>query len=284
MLHRYLIYAALVLGALASIGAGWWLYDLGKLHGADELRTLRTRNGVLEKRLNKLLQDNKVLHEKSAILKRSSQIDRQAALGVKDDLATLEEELQAAREEVEFYRGIVSPGDVKPGLRIHLGACTFRFFAMSQHNAYSLLGPAIRPVILLFDRRRIAFTLGPDTQDHLLCLEAIRQMQGTGKILKIAELELQLPHHRPGHVSKAEFAGLPVQGTDNSHLGSTADRVVIVLQLRQYQVIPVFARSLPVIQLEAVDSQAGFDIPGRNNSPIELDLLAGSLQFLLKRG
>jgi len=119
MLHRYLINAALVLVALALIGAGWWLYDLGKLHGADELRSLRTRNVVLEKRLGKLLRENKALHEKSAILQRSSQIDRQAALGVKNDLAALEEELQAAREEVEFYRGIVSPGDVKPGLRIH---------------------------------------------------------------------------------------------------------------------------------------------------------------------
>jgi hypothetical protein len=152
MLHRYLIYAALVLGALASIGAGWWLYDLGKLHGADELRSLRTRNGVLEKRLSKLLQDNKVLHEKSAILKRSSQIDRQAALGVKDDLATLEEELQAAREEVEFYRGIVSPGDVKPGLRIHrfqladgVAAGEYRYdlvLTQLKHNDHQVSGVA----------------------------------------------------------------------------------------------------------------------------------------------
>jgi hypothetical protein len=119
MLHTYLIRAVLVLGGLALIVAGWWLYDLGKLHGADELRSLRTRHGVLEKRHDKLLGDSKELREKVAILQRSSQIDRQAALDVKADLAKLEEELQAAREEIEFYRGIVSPGDVKPGLRIH---------------------------------------------------------------------------------------------------------------------------------------------------------------------
>lgn len=101
------------------MAAGWWLYDLGKLHGADDLRNLRTRHGVLEKRHVKVLGENRELREKVAILQRSSQIDRQAALDVKADLATLEEELQAAREEIEFYRGIVSPGDVKPGLRIH---------------------------------------------------------------------------------------------------------------------------------------------------------------------
>jgi len=119
MLHRYLIYAGLMLGAVALVAAGWWLYDLGKLHGTDDLRTLRTRHGVLEKRHAKVLGENRELREKAAILRRSSQIDRQAALDVKADLATLEEELQAAREEIEFYRGIVSPGDVKPGLRIH---------------------------------------------------------------------------------------------------------------------------------------------------------------------
>ena len=119
MLPSFLIRTALVLGGLALIAAGWWLYDLGKLHGADELGSLRTRHGVLEKRHGKVLGDNRELREKVAILQRSSQIDRQAALDVKADLATLEEELQAAREEIEFYRGIVSPGDVKPGLRIH---------------------------------------------------------------------------------------------------------------------------------------------------------------------
>jgi hypothetical protein len=119
MLHNYLIRAAIVLGGFALIATGWWLYDLGKLHGADELRSLRTQHSVLKKRLGKVLGDDKVLREKVAILQRSSQIDRQAALGVKEDLGKLEEELQAAREEVEFYRGIVSPGDVKPGLRIH---------------------------------------------------------------------------------------------------------------------------------------------------------------------
>ena len=119
MLHSYLIRAALVLCGIALIAAGWWLYDLGKLHGVDELRLLRTRHEVLEKRHSKVLGDNRELREKVAIMQRSSQIDRQAARDVKADLATLEEELQAAREEIEFYRGIVSPGDVKPGLRIH---------------------------------------------------------------------------------------------------------------------------------------------------------------------
>ena len=119
MLRSYLIRTLLVFSGIALIASGWWLYDLGKLHGADELRSLRTRHGVLEKRHSKVLGDNREWREKVAILQRSSQIDRQAAQDVKSDLGQLEMELQAAREEIEFYRGIVAPGDMQSGLRIH---------------------------------------------------------------------------------------------------------------------------------------------------------------------
>jgi hypothetical protein len=110
---------AVIAGLGIALFAAWWLYDLGKLRGVDGLAALRTEHAMLEKRHERLLEDATLLREKVAILDRSSQIDRQAALDVKADLGQLEEELQAAREEVEFYRGIVAPGDVQSGLRIH---------------------------------------------------------------------------------------------------------------------------------------------------------------------
>ena len=112
---RVVVVAAMVF----VLYAGWWLYDLGKVHGVHELESLRTHNTVTEKLRKKLSKDNKALRERVAILERSSQIDQQAAQDIKADLGQLEVELQAAREEVEFYRGIVAPGDVQPGLRIH---------------------------------------------------------------------------------------------------------------------------------------------------------------------
>ena len=99
--------------------AGWWIYDFGKVRGVLELKSLRTQYSVVEKLNKKQSRDNKVLRERVAVLERSSQIDQQAAQDVKADLGQLEMDLQAAREEVEFYRGIVAPGDVQPGLRIH---------------------------------------------------------------------------------------------------------------------------------------------------------------------
>ncbi|MBT8123166.1 MAG: hypothetical protein KJO10_11555 [Gammaproteobacteria bacterium] len=110
-------------GIVAAVAAlllvAWWIYDLGKLHGVTELESVRIENTLLQQHNDKLTDDAAGLREQVAILERSSQIDRQAADSVKSELGELEEGLQAAREEVEFYRGIVSPGDVKPGLRIH---------------------------------------------------------------------------------------------------------------------------------------------------------------------
>lgn len=109
----------MVAGLGAALFAAWWLYDLGKLRGVDELAGLRTEHAILKKRYGKLYKDAAQLREQVAILERSSKIDHLAALDVKGDLGQMEEELQAAREEIEFYRGIVAPGDVQPGLRIH---------------------------------------------------------------------------------------------------------------------------------------------------------------------
>ena len=109
----------MVAGLGAALFAAWWLYDLGKLRGVDELAGLRTEHAILKKRYGKLYKDAAQLREQVAILERSSKIDHLAALDVKADLGQMEEELQAAREEIEFYRGIVAPGDVQPGLRIH---------------------------------------------------------------------------------------------------------------------------------------------------------------------
>lgn len=110
-------------GIVAAVAAlllvVWWIYDLGKLHGVTELESVRIENTLLQQHNDKLTGDAAGLREQVAILERSSQIDRQAAESVRSELGELEEGLQAAREEVEFYRGIVSPGDVKPGLRIH---------------------------------------------------------------------------------------------------------------------------------------------------------------------
>lgn len=119
MLRDYLT----LLAGVAAIGLAvyglWWLYDFGKLNGAVELAELRTGHAGLMEQNIRLLRENESLNGRIAVFERSAVIDREAIEDVSNDLARLEEELQAARQEVEFYRGIVSPGAVQSGLRIH---------------------------------------------------------------------------------------------------------------------------------------------------------------------
>lgn len=119
MWHRYMTWVVVLsLTGLAGYGE-WWLYDFGKLSGAEELKSLRTEHAELRRHYRDLNKKNISLRERNTILESSSQIDQQAARDIQDQLASLQEELQAAREEVEFYRGIMAPGDVASGLSIH---------------------------------------------------------------------------------------------------------------------------------------------------------------------
>lgn len=97
----------------------WLVYDIGKLRGAVELESLRAERVQLRARLDAVESERDDLRDTAALHERSSQIDRQAADEVKARLGELEEALKAAHEEITFYKGIVSPGDVRQGLQIH---------------------------------------------------------------------------------------------------------------------------------------------------------------------
>jgi hypothetical protein len=162
MLLARLKIAAGILAFCLAVYAVWWLYDLGKLHGVAELESLRDGYAALQKKNINLLHDYRSLQARVAILKRSGGIDRQAAEDVRNDLGRLEEELQAAREEVEFYRGIVSPGDVQSGLRIH--RFTLQDDAVSGRYHYDLVLTQLKhnksPVSGVVDWKITGFMLG----------------------------------------------------------------------------------------------------------------------------
>jgi len=119
MWHKYMTrVVVLSLAGLAGYG-GWRLYEFGKLKGVDELKSLRTEHAGLRRHYRDLNRNYIALRERNTLLESSSRIDQQAARDIQGQLATLQEELQAAHEEVKFYRGIMTPGDVPSGLRIH---------------------------------------------------------------------------------------------------------------------------------------------------------------------
>ena len=111
----WLALGALVL--LALLGASV-AFNFGKQFAGDELVRLNAQRDRLDRQIEDLEQQNRELRERVAVLGKSSEIDRRASLEVRDSYAALQNELLELRRELEFYRGIVSPGNAKDGLHI----------------------------------------------------------------------------------------------------------------------------------------------------------------------
>ncbi|MGB5729915.1 MAG: DUF6776 family protein, partial [Thiogranum sp.] len=98
--------------------AAYVLFERGKFYAASGLEKLTRQRSELEQRVAELKETNLSLREQAAVSQRSSEIDRRASLEVRSEFAGLQDELLELRKELDFYRGIVSPGDAKPGIRI----------------------------------------------------------------------------------------------------------------------------------------------------------------------
>lgn len=111
----WLVVGMLVLLALLGISVA---FNFGKQFAGDELVRLESQRDQLNEQVSDLERRNRELNERVAVLDKSSEIDRRASLDVRDSYAALQNELLELRRELEFYRGIVSPGAATAGLRI----------------------------------------------------------------------------------------------------------------------------------------------------------------------
>lgn len=107
-----------VLSITALAVAGWSLFEYGRYRaGFDQADAIREHDGLVKakERLQKQVEH---LREKKAVLERASQIDHQANADLQGNLKNLQDEILELKEELAFYRGIVSPRDTSPGLRL----------------------------------------------------------------------------------------------------------------------------------------------------------------------
>ena len=114
-LYVWLTVAVLVV--LLMVGA-YALFEYGVRSSGTRVEQLTRQRNTLESQAGVLQKQNAELQEQVAVLRRSSEIDRRASREVRDEFAALRDQLMEQRKELEFYRGIVSPGDATPGLRI----------------------------------------------------------------------------------------------------------------------------------------------------------------------
>lgn len=99
---------------LSLTASGWLLSDYA--HGRRALSGSQLED--LRDEAARLRKENVRLQEQLALAERSSQIEHQAVAEVKRNLTAVQDEMLALRQELAFYRNIVSPPDAKTGLRI----------------------------------------------------------------------------------------------------------------------------------------------------------------------
>ncbi|MGE0082144.1 MAG: DUF6776 family protein [Thiohalomonadaceae bacterium] len=106
------------LGVVGAVALGWGLFDYGRhragvdfVSAKEDAARLTEVNARYEQTINEL-------RERQAVLERSNQIEREAYKQLETTVAGLQDEIAELKGELAFYRGIVTPGEAKAGLRV----------------------------------------------------------------------------------------------------------------------------------------------------------------------
>jgi Family of unknown function (DUF6776) len=98
--------------------AGWALFEYGRFSaGYDSFKAGKDHQGLL-KHVDELENQIESLREEKAVLERDAQIERKAYDELDTTLKVLQGEILELKEELAFYRGIVSPRDAAQGLHL----------------------------------------------------------------------------------------------------------------------------------------------------------------------
>ncbi|HEB93013.1 MAG TPA: hypothetical protein ENI94_06020 [Gammaproteobacteria bacterium] len=121
---------ALILVALGL--GGWGVFLLGQQAAGLDNDSLRAERDRLRAQLSEAETSNRRLSARVAVLERAEQIDRQAYGEVERSLRQVQDEMLELKEEVAFYRGIVSPAETASGLNV----TRFSLFGMGGEGVY----------------------------------------------------------------------------------------------------------------------------------------------------
>jgi hypothetical protein len=113
--HSLVVYVS---SGLLVVAGAYLAFELGRYQAGYSVIDSRRAIDQYRERLAAQRADNDELRRQIAVLETSREIDRATYEQVKASLAGLEAQIQAQEEELVFYRGIVSPQDGVPGLRV----------------------------------------------------------------------------------------------------------------------------------------------------------------------
>ena len=113
---QYVIIVSVIV--VAVVVGGWYLLDAGRGQAGFDFNHLEDEYQELKSQHDSVVNENHSLREEVAILKQGGKIEEQAYGEVRNSLTDLQDEILELKEEVAFYRSIVTPGESSKGLRI----------------------------------------------------------------------------------------------------------------------------------------------------------------------
>lgn len=116
--HPWKTRLLIILTALAVIFGAWGAFEYGRFSAGFDTYEAQKDRKVLARKNEELHGEIETLREQKAFLERAAQIDKQAYQEQKERLRVLQAEILELKEELAFYRGIVSPRDASRGLRL----------------------------------------------------------------------------------------------------------------------------------------------------------------------
>jgi hypothetical protein len=99
--------------------SAWLAYETGWNQTSFDRDHAQSRHVVLQQELEKQFAINEQMQAQISILKRTAQVDRAAKEQIAKDLKALQELQADLREEIAFYKSIISPASGKSGLDVY---------------------------------------------------------------------------------------------------------------------------------------------------------------------
>lgn len=117
---------------VAVVGAAYGSYYYGHSSAGFDYQQLKVTHEKVQQQLFEADQANAQLRETTAVLKKAADIDKKAYSDVDVTLKNLQAEILELKEQVAFYRGIVSPTQNAAGLNI----TSFKLNKLGGPSAY----------------------------------------------------------------------------------------------------------------------------------------------------
>ena len=122
-----------LLVALAVISA-YLVFEYGRISAGYDVVDAAVERAGLEAHIGSLDDRIEELEQEVALLETHREIDREAYREVESSLLDLQAKIQEQQDAIAFYRGIVSPADGKPGLRVQ----DFRLTRGAEEREFTL--------------------------------------------------------------------------------------------------------------------------------------------------